>query len=622
MDNLKFSQFILVKINFMKNTILALALVAVRAVSSLQAQTANPFDGYSEYTNCFFLDYSKGSFRSTDDGDVFVDINFGGITHGGETNLSQIGGVTIHNIQVDTGSRGLYVTADLVSNVLTTNASSWSGTNYLSSSKRLFIGHYIKTAVNFQVTDQNSNPTIATADIPVLVVDTLASQVGGSPSYTMKNSQGKVTLTDGRKKAYSGGKLILTGGEAVSYSNNTNLGSGWNFGVGFGPDTNKTTPSGPVGDNTNQIYNAFINLTTMNQSPTNGGMVPGYILETTRIQLGLTESTTGFAYTDLQPSGYSSTNSVPDWRLSSGEVVANGVTNGPVTLLMDAGIGYAFLSTEILDGWIHHHNNSLSVNLVNSLGRVGYNFKTDSNDKNAQPNNIIAPANVTDNGSKSALFMNTGRHVFYGFDMLYDAQNGYIGVITNSFGATNPNIFFASGLYPAPGSLLRKQSITFASVAPKKYGMPPFVLNAAASSKLPVYFSVLPPSPATVSKNILTLNGAGTVTVQANQGGNTIYLPAPSVTQSFTVSKKAQAINFVQPSPKVYVAGGTFPLVATAPGGVVSFVSSNTNVISVLGSTATINGVGNSVITASQNGDTNYDAAVPVNRTATVTKAR
>ena len=601
--------------------LLALVTLALSgAIHPLQSQTTNPVDGYSGYTNSYFLSYSAGSFDPSANGDVFVDINFAGVATNGATNLNQIGGVTIPHIQVDTGSRGLYVSANLVSNVITTNANSWPGTNYLSSSKRVFIGQYIQTAVNFQVTDQNSNPAIATANIPVLVVETLGSLGSGSPTYAMKTSRGSVILTNGKTKSFSGGKLTLTGGEAVSYSNNTNLGDNWNFGVGFGPNTNEVSPSGPVGNNTNQIYNALINLTTMSQSPTNGGMVAGYILESTGIQLGLTESTTNFAYTQLSPSGYTNTNSVPDWRLSSGEVVANGITNGPVTILMDAGIGYSFLSTDILSGWIHHRSNSLSINLVNSLGAVGYNFETDSSDHNAQSNNVVAPSGVTNNGSTSALFINTGRHVFYGFDMLYDPQNGYIGVTTNALGAGSPNVFFTPGFYAAPNSTLWKQTILFPSVPQKKYGDSAFLLHATSTSKLPVTYSILS-GPATVTKNKVTLIGAGTITIQANQGGSPVYLPAPSATTTFVVSPKNQVITFVKPSPHVYTLGGSFGLAATAPGGTVAFSSSNTNVISISGNTANIIGVGNSVVTATQGGNTNYAPAPPLQRTVTITKA-
>lgn len=82
-----------------------------------------------------------------------------------------------------------------------------------------------------------------------------------------------------------------------------------------------------------------------------------------------------------------------------------------------------------------------------------------------------------------------------------------------------------------------------------------------------------------------------------------------------------QTITFVQPSAKTYSPSGSFMLAATAPGGMVTFISGNTNVISISGSTATIMGVGSALITANQAGTASYAAAPPVSRTVTVKAA-
>jgi len=58
-------------------------------------------------------------------------------------------------------------------------------------------------------------------------------------------------------------------------------------------------------------------------------------------------------------------------------------------------------------------------------------------------------------------------------------------------------------------------------------------LAAAASSGLPVSFSVS--GPATVSGSLLTATGTGTVTVTATQAGNATYAAAPTVTQSMVI---------------------------------------------------------------------------------------
>ncbi len=81
-----------------------------------------------------------------------------------------------------------------------------------------------------------------------------------------------------------------------------------------------------------------------------------------------------------------------------------------------------------------------------------------------------------------------------------------------------------------------KQTISFASLAaPVTYGVSPIALSATASSGLAVTFSVVS-GPASITGNTLTITGAGTVTVAANQAGNTTYA-AVQATQSIMVDK-------------------------------------------------------------------------------------
>ena len=81
----------------------------------------------------------------------------------------------------------------------------------------------------------------------------------------------------------------------------------------------------------------------------------------------------------------------------------------------------------------------------------------------------------------------------------------------------------------------QSQTITFGSLANKTYGNAPFAVSATASSGLPVSFSIQS-GPATVTNNMVTLTGAGLVSVVASQAGNTTYAPASNVIRSFTVN--------------------------------------------------------------------------------------
>jgi hypothetical protein len=80
------------------------------------------------------------------------------------------------------------------------------------------------------------------------------------------------------------------------------------------------------------------------------------------------------------------------------------------------------------------------------------------------------------------------------------------------------------------------QTITFAApISPVTYGVSPITLSASASSGLAVTFSVVS-GPGTVSGNTLTVTGAGTVVVAANQAGNGTYTAAAQVTHSVVVN--------------------------------------------------------------------------------------
>jgi hypothetical protein len=83
---------------------------------------------------------------------------------------------------------------------------------------------------------------------------------------------------------------------------------------------------------------------------------------------------------------------------------------------------------------------------------------------------------------------------------------------------------------------LTPQTITFNQSLPTvTYGASAISLTATASSGLAVTYTVT--GPASVSGSTLTITGAGTVIVTANQAGNSTYAAATSVPQSFTVNR-------------------------------------------------------------------------------------
>ena len=110
------------------------------------------------------------------------------------------------------------------------------------------------------------------------------------------------------------------------------------------------------------------------------------------------------------------------------------------------------------------------------------------------------------------------------------------GTVTLTDNALNNNSSQQTVGLTGTGMPQQSQTITFPNPGTQTYGVAPITLTATATSGLPVSYTVLS-GPAVVSGSVLTITGAGTVTVQANQAGNAQWLPAPPVNDSFTVNQ-------------------------------------------------------------------------------------
>jgi hypothetical protein len=96
-----------------------------------------------------------------------------------------------------------------------------------------------------------------------------------------------------------------------------------------------------------------------------------------------------------------------------------------------------------------------------------------------------------------------------------------------------------------------EQQITFGELADKVYGDAPFTIGATSSSKLPVDFTVAS-GPATMAGNVVTITGAGEVTIRASQSGDDDYQAADDVDRSFMVAKAGVLLTWNDPAAIVY----------------------------------------------------------------------
>jgi len=175
------------------------------------------------------------------------------------------------------------------------------------------------------------------------------------------------------------------------------------------------------------------------------------------------------------------------------------------------------------------------------------------------------------------------------------------------------------------------QSIAFVVASPVTYSATPIALTATGGgSGNPVTFSIVSGAAfgtlSGTNNATLTLTGAGTIVIAANQAGNANYSAATQVTQTLVVNPAPQTISFVMTSPIAFTVS---PISLSATGGgsgnpVTFSVVSGGNVGTLSGannSVLTLTGVGTIVIAANQAGNATYSAATQVTQTVIVTIA-
>lgn len=147
------------------------------------------------------------------------------------------------------------------------------------------------------------------------------------------------------------------------------------------------------------------------------------------------------------------------------------------------------------------------------------------------------------------VYFDSTERITYTGDIVTSIFNGnsqvYWGFTGGTGGASNLQKFCVDS--SSFGLFKQIQTVAFDSIPDKVFGDAPFAVNAAASSGLPVTYSIIS-GPATVAENVVTITGAGLVKVLARQAGDTAYHSA-SAERSFTVAKAAATVtlgNLVQ----------------------------------------------------------------------------
>ena len=157
----------------------------------------------------------------------------------------------------------------------------------------------------------------------------------------------------------------------------------------------------------------------------------------------------------------------------------------------------------------------------------------------------------------------------------------------------------------------------------KTFGDASFDLIATGGgSANPIVFASTTSSVCSISGTTVSIIGAGTCTITANQEGDAIHDPAPQVSVDIVIAKADQTItNFTPPTNKTF---GDIPFDLSATGGgsgnSILYASTSASVCSVSGNTVTILTGGICTITANQTGTANYNPATQLSADIVVAK--
>ena len=187
---------------------------------------------------------------------------------------------------------------------------------------------------------------------------------------------------------------------------------------------------------------------------------------------------------------------------------------------------------------------------------------------------------------------------------------GNIVTVTGSGTVTLQASQVAAGNYNATisqtGFLVNSNPATlaFTSIASQIFGAAPFTVRASCVSPGVVTYSVVS-GPATLSGNIVTLTGAGTVVLRASQAASGKYAASAAQT-SFSVSPAVPVLTFA-PIPTQTFGASPFSVKAesTSPAAITYSVSGPA---SLSGNTVTLTGAGTITLRASQPSVANYAA--------------
>jgi hypothetical protein len=310
---------------------------------------------------------------------------------------------------MDTGTTGVVISAtDLPGYAAVGNPQGWE---FLSSSKLLWVGHWIPRELIFL---DSSGNQLATATVPVLAVETQYTCPGWREQAnqpTCAESQKTVTMPAG-----------------IAY-----------MGVGFGREHDGQPQGTPD-------KNPLLNLTAIDgQRVRRSTYRSGYIITRNGVHVGLSAANSlDFAWVKLQgrsldKTGNSVSDDPRDWPQASMAVSVNGGPSQSGLVLIDTGIAQMYLTVSNPSQLPTQSVRNPSLKGAAAIGLASgaevtvsfpdvdrpvaqYSFTVGDTTNEAAPSAVLVTHGAT------PAFVNTGRHLLRDYDVAFDADGGWFGV--------------------------------------------------------------------------------------------------------------------------------------------------------------------------------------------------
>lgn len=365
--------------------------VATLCLGLASAALAAPTPDYGRYTTTQVLSYENPQSK----GLPFTDaLKF----------QFKVDGKPFH-VTMDTGSTGVVLSAKSLPGYSPELAARYPlGWEFLSSSKRLWVGRWIPK----QLTFTGTGGVPVTAQVPVLAVEREVI----CPNYKPED------------EATCPGQTLPAAPDAIAY-----------MGVGFGREHDHQPQGTPD-------KNPFLNISEIAGKPVAPGtMRSGYVITAKGVHVGLTAQNTGdFGFIQLTPVPDAHDPRDPrDWAQAPMCVSVNQSPCMAGSVLVDTGIPQMYLT--VTSEVPTHLAPSMSgkdrqVPVLDNTSQVTVSFPDDkapiasySFSVQAPPQtNPLAPAQVITTSKGKLVFVNTGRYFLRGYDVLFDAEGGLFGL--------------------------------------------------------------------------------------------------------------------------------------------------------------------------------------------------